>query len=574
MSVDHDDSQYGSQLMKVTQLTVQGRTALTEGDGPRALDILSRKHEILLKIFPPGTSSVGTSLIDLSEALLLVGRQQESRKAIEEALVIFKQLDRRDEMRERLELHLIEVCRRQGHAFLVESLLRERIERGDGPSLDEALARAVNQDELPMQFIQQRQYDKALPLLMDSKAIFERAGEAVLADLSVCHLYLSRLHLQTEEFEPAVAHGRSAVDCAKRAKGPDSFEVAMTRDELAVSLAFCARRDNDAAAARESLALSESSLARFAALQGPFGKEASRSAENNRRLRVMLAPLMGTEPEMTDLPEPPTAVALPTYAFISHAYSDDVALRELLESLPPYVKPVVFEAIDAPPSELVSEKLINGVLSAEGLVYIDNAASHSSFWCAFERDLAARKHKRMFRFDPSARIFEEIRSQPRELKLAHCFHPADGPDVRRVMRWLVDERSFAAFHDEDAEQSSPAFASMEDTKRDMTLFSLRTFGTLYLLFLSAAVMRDDRLRKHAIDQLRHHPHATLVCWLPPKPRLPPFDLIRALLAFPRQHVVAFSQRPTNPDFNVHALDDLGVRLYWAHHRVRAGDWSL
>lgn len=570
MSLDHADSP----LMQITWLTLEGRSALAEGDGPRALDILSRKHEALLKVFGPGTSSVGTSLIDLSEALLLVDRPQESRKAIDEALAIFKQLDRRDEMRERLELHLIEVCRRQGHTFLVEELLRERIARGEGPSSDDALQRAVDQDELAMQFIRQRQYDKALPLLMESKDIFERGGEAVLADLSVCHLYLSRLYLQTERFDPAVAHGRSAVECAQQAHGPDSFEATMTRDELAVALAFLARRDNDADAARESLALSSSSLERFTALQGPSGKEAGRSAENNRRLRAMLGPLAGGDLPMPDPAGAPATVPLPTYAFISHAYSDDATLRLLLESLPPYVKPVVFEAIDAPPSELVSEKLINGVLGAEGLIYIDNPASHASFWCAFERDLAVRKEKHVFRFDPSSRTFEQVRLQPRELKLAHCFHPADGPDVRRVMRWLVDERSFAALHDEDAEQSLPAFASMEDARRDMTLFSLRTFGTLYLLFLSAAVVRDDRLRAHVIDQLRNHPRGTLVCWLPPKPRLPPVDLMRALLLFPKRHVISFSRRPCEPDFPVHALDDLGVRLYWAHHRIRTGDWNL
>jgi len=82
----------------------------------------------------------------------------------------------------------------------------------------------------------------------------------------------------------------------------------------------------------------------------------------------MLEPLTGSEPDIAVRPRPPAVVSLPTYAFISHAYSDDAALHQLLESLPRYVKPVVFEAIDAPPSELVSEKLINGVLSAEGLI--------------------------------------------------------------------------------------------------------------------------------------------------------------------------------------------------------------
>ena len=211
-----DDSGPSSDLMQITQLTIEGRAALAEGDGQRALELLSRKHERLLGVFPQDSGPVGTSLVDLAEALHLVGRQKEARKSVDQALVIFKRLNRRDEMRERLESALIEICRRQGHSFVVEELLQGRIAEGRGPSSKEDLRRAMDQDELAMAFCRQRQYDRALPLLMDSKDVFERAGESAQADLAVCYQYIARVFLHTERFDESVEYGRQAVTCAQR----------------------------------------------------------------------------------------------------------------------------------------------------------------------------------------------------------------------------------------------------------------------------------------------------------------------------------------------------------------------
>jgi hypothetical protein len=315
---------------------------------------------------------------------------------------------------------------------------------------------------------------------------------------------------------------------------------------------------------------------RFTREQGSTGKEAARSLENNRRLKKMLQPLLANAPDPVQQIDPPGVTALPTYSFISHAYADAETLDTLLKSLPKHVKPVVFEAIDVPPTDFVSEKLISGVLSADGFIFIDSDVSNASFWCAFERDLAARKQKHMFRFDTHTRAFEPFQLRPRELKLAHCFHASDRDDVQRVMRWLVDDRSFAAFHDEQklGDQSFPPFASMTEDEREMRLFSLRTFGTLYLLFLSDGLVADERLRHHVVDQLLKHPRATLACWLHPQPTQVPGDLARALSVLPREHVIAFKRRPSEAEFNVHELDDLSVRLFWIHHSIREGDWGL
>jgi tetratricopeptide (TPR) repeat protein len=526
-------------------------------------------------VFPEDSASAGTSFVDLAEALHLLGREKDARNAVERALAIFKRLERRDEMRERLEAALIEICRRQGHSFSVENLLRDRIAEGRGAPSEEDLERAIDQDELAMMFFRQGQYDEALSLLMDSKNIFERAGESMQTHLAVCYLYIARVHLHTERFDESVEYGRQAVACAKQAHGDESLEATMSADELAVATAFSARRGNDPAKARESITLSEMAARQFTQMQGLNGKEAARSWENNRRLKKMLEPLLPNAATVRELDVPET-VAFPTYSFISHAYADAQALETLLKSLPRYVKPVVFEPIDVPPTDFVSEKLISGVLGADGFIFIDSEVSNASFWCAFERDLAVRKHKHMFRFDPITKSFQRVRLEPQELKLAHCFHPADAADVQRVMRWLVDNRSFAAFHDDEkqGELSFPPFAAMTGSEREMRLFSLRTFRTLYLLFLSDDLLADTTLRNHVIDQLMNHPRGTLACWLHAQPPDLPHDLAQALSVFPREHLFALPQRPTDAAFNVHALDDLSVRLLWIHHNIRSGDWTL
>jgi hypothetical protein len=92
-----------SDLMEATFLTSQGRQALRTGDGLHACELLSKKHAIVLRAFGPSSGDAGTSLIDLPEALYQVGRFADARAAIDEALVIYEQLERTDSMRDRLD---------------------------------------------------------------------------------------------------------------------------------------------------------------------------------------------------------------------------------------------------------------------------------------------------------------------------------------------------------------------------------------------------------------------------------------------------------------------------------------
>jgi hypothetical protein len=595
-------------LRQSLMLTIEGRDALEVGDAEKALSVLSKKHDLILQLFGAASGRTGTSLIDLSHAYHIAGRQREARAMIDEALSIYQRLHRADHQLDRLEEIMMDICARQGHSFEVEQIAKARISRLSELGAEQDADRAVTQDYLANLYLEQRRNDEAISLLIDSLAIFERTSGPSARDTSVCCLYLSRAYLKNaqaakaaiemgegmliaapserptqqelagrekqerEALERAEFYGRRALESAKASEGTASEAAAIAADELAVAVAFNAKHAKSAQKAAEALELSDWALSRFRVLQGEDGKETLRSQHNSRRLRSLLKELSRC-PDVEDARPSEDVIALPTKVFISHSYADKDALAVLMAALPDYVEAIIFEPIVVPPSDYVSEKLISGVLGAAGFIFIDSAASRASFWTAFERDLAERNQKRMFRFDPATRRLASHSQKPRQLFLAHLYHPADADDVSRIMRWLIDQRSFEAFDDPDQDgEQIPPFSQQEAQRRDRILFSARTFGTIYLLFLSNNLLKDDRLRTHAVEQVTLHPRSTMICWLDRPEDLLQGDATRQLTHVPEDGSYTLSARPTDPSFNVHELDDLMVRLYWLLHQGRFGDW--
>jgi tetratricopeptide (TPR) repeat protein len=572
------DGDGSSKLEEIIRLTMPGRLAIEMGDAKKAVSLLSKKHALILEVFGPASSSTGTSLIDLSAAYHIAGREKEARAMIEEAFSIYSRIDRRDQQLDRLEQTMMEICAMQGHSFEVERIAKARIVRlaEEGDKRDEE--RAVTQDELAQLYIHLGRNDEAIALLKNSLAIFQRIGGPSSKEITVCCLYLSRAFLKRPDFEASdhleqtVTYGQKALESSKASEGPDSVAAAITADEVAVAIGFLARHKNSSEKAAEALTLSDWALSRFRALSGEGGKETLRSRENNYSLRKMLSTLQERASDDVQA-APDDAIALPTNIFVSHSYADRDALSALKAVLPDYVKTVVFEPITVPPSEYVSEKLISGVLGADGFVFIDSPVSQASFWTAFERDLAIRNDKQVFQFDSEVRRIVRYRVKPRQLFLAHLYHPSDAEDVTKVMRWLADERSFDAFDDpgRDGNQMLP-FSRQEASKRDMFLFSIRSFGAVYLMFLSDALLQDAALRAHALEQVTQHPNSTLVCWLDRPRRAWSWDKAGRLARVPKDRSFKFTSRPTKPKFRFHELDDLMVRLYWLLHQGRPGDW--
>lgn len=560
-------------LREIILLTGPGRMALEIGDGPEALKLLSRKHEFILELFGSNGSSTGTSLIDLSQAYHLVGRFKEAREAISKAQEIYQQLDRTDGMLDRLENSMIETCARQGHSFEVERIAKARIARLGEAGGDRQIDKAVTQDHLAKLFIEQQRYEEAIDLIKNSLEIFERELGPDNYETGICYRFLSQAFLQSNQWSEAEEFARKHLACAKTSKGEGSVHAAMSADECSVAIGFSAREEQSAAKAREAIELSEWAVDVFETECGPEAKDTLIGKDNNRRLRLMLsqtvpdAKIADTE-DMLGL-EP---VVVPSKPFISHSYGDQDALETLFNKLPDWCEPIVFEPIMVPPTEFVSDKLISGVLGANGLIFIDSPASRASFWTAFECDLAIRKEKKVYRFDPISQELMPYKVQPPRLWLAHLYHPEDADDVAKIMRWLVDERSFEAFDDDQhpPEDQIPAFSEQDHESRSMFLSSVRSFGAIYILFLSPRLLADASIRQHALEQLAHHPGSTMVCWLESCSGLPP-KAERILKEVPKERSFVFSARPSEASFPTHELDDLGVRLFWLVHQGRLDD---
>src|SRR6266404_2665045 len=197
------DGGKSDKLFEITMLTTEGREALGAGDAKKALYVLSKKHDLILQVFGDASGSTGTSLIDLSQAYHIAGRQREARAMIEEAFSIYQRLHRTDQQLDRLEETMMDICAMQGHSFAVERIAKARISRLSELGAKRDADRAVTQDNLANLYLQQRRNDEAISLLADSLAIFERTSGPSARDISVCCLYLSRAYLRRQDFEHA-----------------------------------------------------------------------------------------------------------------------------------------------------------------------------------------------------------------------------------------------------------------------------------------------------------------------------------------------------------------------------------
>ena len=133
---------------------------------------------------------------------------------------------------------------------------------------------------------------------------------------------------------------------------------------------------------------------------------------------------------------------LPPKCFISHGYTDAIARDTLIKSLPSDVEPIVFPPITVPPDQFVSNRLIESLLSCDGLIYLTGGASDSSFWVAFERDYAVRAGKQVFSADVHTFNINKHTENALDLAVFASYHRQDRPRVREVADFLNRERYF------------------------------------------------------------------------------------------------------------------------------------
>jgi hypothetical protein len=135
-------------------------------------------------------------------------------------------------------------------------------------------------------------------------------------------------------------------------------------------------------------------------------------------------------------------VLLPPKCFISHAYSDAIARDGLIKSLPSGVEAVVFPPITVQPDQFVSNRLIESLLSCDGLIYLTGGASARSFWVAFERDYALRAGKPVFAADVHTLKITKHTGNALDLAVFASYHREDRSRVREVADFLNRERYF------------------------------------------------------------------------------------------------------------------------------------
>jgi hypothetical protein len=129
------------------------------------------------------------------------------------------------------------------------------------------------------------------------------------------------------------------------------------------------------------------------------------------------------------------------HCFISHSYQDKVALGACLaRRLPHRWKPFVFEQIQVTPDQAVSDRLLDALGNAAGLVYLDTPVSVGSFWVGFERNMAARLGKPVYAFRPGRRFFAFKRddSPPVDPLISVLFNLSIPRDIETIA--LIRER--------------------------------------------------------------------------------------------------------------------------------------
>jgi tetratricopeptide (TPR) repeat protein len=240
-------------LHEMNLLTMDGRIALSSGDGKTALEKFKRLHVLIEHRFSSNSVFFATSFVDLAEAYALVRQKTEARLSLDQALSLYARIGVDDQRLDRLETSLLRVCERQGHFPAAEQVARNRIKRLAAVGTARDLDRASLQDSLDRILANQQRFAEALELLLDSRKIFEGCADTDPADYAVCLAELGHVYLLSQDFRCSEESCRKALAIFTERNGATSIEAAKALDDLAVTLAFRARESDDRQFAAESI---------------------------------------------------------------------------------------------------------------------------------------------------------------------------------------------------------------------------------------------------------------------------------------------------------------------------------
>lgn len=241
----------------------------------------------------------------------------------------------------------------------------------------------------------------------------------------------------------------------------------------------------------------------------------------------------------------------PKKVFISHSYKDSDARQRLLAQLPRDVEPFVFPPITVPPEKMVSPWLLDAIRSCAGLIYLKGRASADSFWVALERDYALRQGKPVFAFDPANGSLTPDTSAPMTLSV----HTVSSRRYFDIEDHISSQMRAMNFQIWDIGRSPDTV----EERNERTLKAIERcigLGGYVLVFWSKSALTSHVVASDIGLAARQYPDRIFFALLDGT-ELPTdwrvfIDPVR--LYGQRGHI------------DVHALDDVIVRLYWLIYR--------
>jgi hypothetical protein len=156
-------------------LTMEGRAALASGEPVRALDLLRRKHALVIQRFGEQSVFAATSGVDLGEALLGCGEYEEAGELLRWSAARYRELDTNDERAIRAMSAAAMAAYQAADYGSAEAQFKALIADLRSRGEDFEQRRAEEQDHLAQVLIRQQRYHEAEPLLVDTLSVFERA---------------------------------------------------------------------------------------------------------------------------------------------------------------------------------------------------------------------------------------------------------------------------------------------------------------------------------------------------------------------------------------------------------------
>ena len=242
--------------------------------------------------------------------------------------------------------------------------------------------------------------------------------------------------------------------------------------------------------------------------------------------------------------------------FVSHSYADSLLTTLLVTRLPATAKTVIFPAIQVPPTETVSARLLESIRECRSFVWIDTAHARQSHWVTLERDYACRAGLHLFRFDVEGDSIQADSTPLLELPAFSSYAYADRTMVAEIVQ-LMKNRYLDIFYDTDDVQAGGLF--IDQIARGLT--TRLDAGGYCIAFWSRSADRSRYVREELQAASVAYPD-----------RILPVRLDRTPLPAPLNRRQAFEILTPSGAIDLRLVDNLIVWIYWTigHNREAQG----